>query len=183
MGGTGEGETYPTKAPVLIHLPVRSTDAVRSMVPYDDSRFLDGVVFVGSRKFKNVILGIYTDIFGRTAVQPTAGERKHIVEYLDPLANEGPSDPILREFRVWSCWAQGFECLEPEIRWYLTFVFDLCNIGIMQQMKAYERGEGRLALDLLWNSRYHLHGLMCIVEDLCIHFKLDHFQIPDIEWL
>lgn len=80
----------------------------------------------------------YTDIFGRPAKQPTSYSWRDISQYLHPIENE-PSDVLLHTLRDWSCWAQDFEDVEREIRWLLTFIFDVCNVGIACQVEAFRR--------------------------------------------
>jgi hypothetical protein len=139
MDGTEDpNNARATADPSAVRLTIARLDEVVSVVPYDDARFLDGFKFRQSNKYINIIFTEYTDIFGRPGKQPT-GERRDISQYLQPIENE-PSDPLLHTVREWSCWAQGFESLEHEIRWFLTFIFDVCNIGIAHQVVLFKQG-------------------------------------------
>ena len=50
-------------------------------------------------------------------------------------------DPVLRQAREWSCWAQGFAALPDEVRWALALVFDFANVMIVRQAQELLEGE------------------------------------------
>ncbi|KAI0125177.1 hypothetical protein BJ170DRAFT_636688 [Xylariales sp. AK1849] len=186
MGGTEEEERLlnaATEASVPINILCRVNDrnSVLNVVPYGDPRYPNEFKISVSQKNPKIIHVHYTDINGKAAVQPTGETAQDIRQYLAPLDAE-PGDPLLRMIRLWCCWAQGFENLEEEIRWFLFLIFDLCNISIARRRDAYLRKDKTRGFDLLWESRYHLHGLVCIVEDLAIALDAKEITPPDVQW-
>ncbi|KAI5925752.1 hypothetical protein F4810DRAFT_30685 [Camillea tinctor] len=88
------------------------------------------------------------------------------------------TDSLLRHARWWSCWAQGFQYLEPELRWLLTLVFDLTNV-----MTARQRIAGYGAEDpVFWRARHFLHDLLGVAEDLAELYGIPNLDVPKLDW-
>ncbi|KAI1848236.1 hypothetical protein JX266_005949 [Neoarthrinium moseri] len=166
----GIGEVRPeaeAEQPQTVKVPMgrRRTDAVLAVVPYDTPAYLAGFTFrqgaPGPRRRhqRNILFCRYEDALSGTglpAVQPTANTQREIEHYLAPLDKAaGRHDVLVRRVRDWSCWAQGFEFLEQETRWYLAL-----------------------------KSRRELREVMHTVEDLVEHFGLARtVTMPDVDWM
>ncbi|KAI0835387.1 hypothetical protein F5Y06DRAFT_299532 [Hypoxylon sp. FL0890] len=200
-------DRYPspsTNLPVtnVVHVPIHRSrhDFLRQFVPYDDPVVFDVRPAQWHRHQKSVFLFRYTDFRGWPAVQPAANEEV-IKAYLGPLAREdersGACDKLLLEARWWSCWAQGFTYLEPELRWVLTLVFDLVGVIIAKQKAAAARVSGTMRRGdvdmganmepddmtlLFWEGRYYLHNLMGVIMDMKEQFGIDNLKLPRLLW-
>ncbi|RYP32771.1 hypothetical protein DL767_005019 [Monosporascus sp. MG133] len=116
----------------IVRVPMYHPEGALSFIPYDNPAVVD-IDWGTSPRFTGIALFRYTDVFGRAAVQPS-GEWDRLRRYLRPLdKDESRCDPLLRQVRVWCCWAQGFQFLEFELRWVLTLVYDFVNVMIARQ--------------------------------------------------
>ncbi|KAI0602740.1 hypothetical protein F4775DRAFT_600706 [Biscogniauxia sp. FL1348] len=88
------------------------------------------------------------------------------------------ADSLLRTAREWCCWAQGFQMLEPEVRWLLTLVFDFANLMVARQTLGAYGAES----PLFWRARYVLHGLICAAEDLAELYDIPNLDVPRLDW-
>ncbi|KAI0883713.1 uncharacterized protein GGS22DRAFT_165887 [Annulohypoxylon maeteangense] len=183
----------------FVHVPIRAIhDAfLQHFVPYDNPAVFEVRPIHWHRKHEGIFLFRYTDFRGWPAVQPAATERR-IRNYFRPLVYEeqrcGAVDTLLLDARAWSCWAQGFTHLEPELRWVLTLIFDLIGIIIAKQMATGTRipvtpgGNVDMEADdqsgkLFWEGRYYLHNLMAVVKEMKTTFGVPNLTIPRLPWL
>ncbi len=149
------GEEPATTDVIRVPIRRRVDSSILAFIPYDNPAVWDfswddrGPASSCSRdqRFPGITLLRYTNAFGRRAAQPTAGGARELRRYLAALDEaeddvaaadygdvaRGRCDPVLREARAWSCWAQGFRFLEFELRWTLTLVFDFANVMMARQ--------------------------------------------------
>ncbi|KAI1454317.1 hypothetical protein F4805DRAFT_460881 [Annulohypoxylon moriforme] len=194
---SSDGTTPPP--PRLIHIPIRAlNDAfLQHFVPYDNPAVFDVRPMYWHSRHEGIFLFRYTDFCGWPAVQPAAIERR-IRNYFRPLTNEeescGAVDGLLLDARAWSCWAQGFTHLEPELRWVLTLIFDLVGVIIAKQRATATRTPtipgGNVDMDaddqpekLFWEGRYYLHNLIAVVREMKETFGIPNLTIPRLPWL
>ncbi|KAI1076995.1 hypothetical protein F5B20DRAFT_593610 [Whalleya microplaca] len=155
--------------PSLVRIPIHSFQSVAEFIPYEKPAVFNVRPCDWHPKLHSIFLFQYTDI-----------NSKHLELYFEPLAREeGSCDALLRTIRVWCCWAQGFDQLEPELRWLLTLIFDLVNVMISKQ-KIWGYGKESA---LFWESRIQLQQLMAVAKDLKEMFRIPNFDIPQVEWM
>ncbi|KAI1500670.1 hypothetical protein F5X99DRAFT_232570 [Biscogniauxia marginata] len=205
MGGSRSGSSSDAGPvflsdddPSTVSIPIRDRKSVLEFIPYDELSVLFSVLPLDFHaKFPEVFMFRYTDFRGEPAVQPTSNKTgiQRYFAALDTTATTGQGkienrnnksrvgsesrcDSLLRHARWWCCWAQGFEYLEPELRWVLTLVFDFANVMIARQALGGYGAEN----PVFWRARYYLHDLLGVVEDLAELYEIPNIVVPSLEW-
>ncbi|KAI1641458.1 hypothetical protein F4809DRAFT_12067 [Biscogniauxia mediterranea] len=187
-----------TTTGATVDVPIRDRSSVLDFIPYDDPSTFDVRPLDFHSKYPELFMFRYTDFAGQPAVQPTSA-RGTIQNYFAPLdslppcpspscanndnnkaaAREGErGDSLLRHARWWSCWAQGFQYLEPELRWLLTLVFDFANVMAARQALGGYGAES----PVFWRARHILHDLLGVAEDLAELYGIPNIEVPRLDW-
>ncbi|KAI1494577.1 hypothetical protein F5X96DRAFT_526900 [Biscogniauxia mediterranea] len=204
----GNSTTTTATAGVMVDVPICDRTSVLDFIPYDDPSTFDVRPLDFHAKYPELFMFRYTDFAGQPAVQPTsaqgtiqayfapldsdsllpaacpsspsscANSNKAATTAREGRKEEERVDSLLLHARWWSCWAQGFQHLEPELRWLLTLVFDFANVMAARQALGGYGAES----PVFWRARHVLHDLLGVAEDLAELYGIPNIEVPRLDW-
>jgi hypothetical protein len=101
-----DSEGNPPVAPGTVHVPVRHREDAMSWIPHDNPAIYS-ISYSEHQRYKQLFVFNYIDVNGVPAVHP-ASDMETLQVYFAPLLHdERHCDLVLRQARLWSCYAQG----------------------------------------------------------------------------